>query len=639
MERKKVSFNIRTATCGFCRLQHESSGADDTHGQEAVIYCKTCEEFLCAGCLKPHRKLVVTENHQILNRDHVLIEEGRNGHVPARRKFDFETLSSDAINEYGLYRAKLIENMTRDPFSTDSEDDKNKDTADDSKSADDNSYVEEEHVPLYNFSEICSLHSEEFVKYYCEQHSQLCCDVCKQTDHDICFSKVKFIPEVVNDFETINPPFKKIETQIADFKEYDRKLQCDLKELKKSRETFLHDLKLKKRELLNWINLMEVRAIRRLEIVFDKCKKDIEKKRQKAKLACDDLRAEVYFLKEILRSDMHDNIYKYIKMKKADKLVDETLKKKEHRQFTNTRFCLNVNDNFSKAQKDAEQLYEIKFEKKGETKYNIRLKEDKRVCNITGCAMLSSGGIALADRNNANIKVFNSQFKLTAKLNVPDGLFDLTCISKNALAVTSPLKSKISIVEIRPEPEIVKVIETGNGSCWGVKHYDEIFVVNCSTKDSSIIRAIDIDSNILFELETKCNFYSVIFLDEESKYLTISTATSCFIDGSDAKIEHYVDEHDVSLRETQQLKVLEYNYFNHLRTKGVVLDTHNNLVVCCKDTDQIYTIAQTGNEAELLLAEADGLRAPHALCFNDNKSKLLVSSENTDFVQIFEFES
>jgi hypothetical protein len=581
----------------------------------------------------------VTENHQLLNRDHLIVADDRNDYATNAAKFDFGSLSSDAINGYGLYRAKLIERISKDPFSTELDDDKNKDATDDPKPADDKFDEEEENVPLYSFSEMCNQHSDEFLKYFCEQHSQLCCDVCKQIDHDICFSKVKFIPEVVNDFEKLCPPFRKIEAQILDFKEYDRKLQCDLKELKKSRETFLHDLKLKKRELLNWINLMEVRAVRRLEIVFDKCKKDIEKKRQKAKLACEDLRAEVYFLKEILRSDMHNNIYKYIKMKKAENSVDEALKKKEHRQFTNTRFSLNVNDDFNRAQKDAEQLYEINFEKKGETKYNIRLKEDKHVCNITGCAMVSSGGIALADRNNANVKVFNSQFKLTAKMNVQDGLFDLTCISKNTLAVTSPLKSKINIVEIRPEPEIVKVVETGTGTCWGIKYYDDFFVVNCSTKDSSFIRAVNLDSNIVFEIETKCNFFTALYLDEDRKLLTTLTATSCLIDGSDAKIGNYIDEHDGSLSETQQLKVLEYNFLNHLRTKGVALDSHNNLIVCCKDTDQIYTIAQTGNEAELLLAEADGLRTPQALCFNENKSKLLVTSENTDFVQIFEFDS
>ncbi|XP_053395756.1 uncharacterized protein LOC128555940 [Mercenaria mercenaria] len=633
MERKRVSFNVKTATCGICRQQNLD--ADDTPAREAVVFCKTCAEFLCASCLKPHRKLVVTENHQLLNRDHVIIEEDKNdGARRVNGQFNIGILSSDAIKGYEVYRAKLIASMSKDPFSVEAEDATSTVTADDIQSADENS---DDEVPVYNFTEYCSQHSEGLIKYYCEHHSQLCCELCKQNEHKICFSKLKFIPEV--DFDSLTPPFRKIDAQIADFKEYDRKLQCDLKELKKSRETFLHDLKIKKRELLNWLNLMEVRAVRRLEIVFDKCKRDIEKKRQKAKHACEDLRAEVYFLKEILRSDMHDNIYKYIKMKQADKSVNEALKKKEHRQFTNTRFCLKINDDFQSAQRDAGQLYEMNFEKKDETKYNIRLKEEKRTCNITGCAMLPTGGIALADRNNANIKVFNSQFKLTAKLNVPDGLFDLTCISQNALAVTSPLKSKINIAEIRPEPEIVKIIETGTGTCWGVKHHEGIFVVNCSTKDSSFIRAVDLDSNILFQVETKCNFYSEIAVDELTKHFTISTVTSCYIDGSDTKIKNYVDEHEVAVSESQQTTVLEYNYFNHLRTKGVTFDSHSNIVVCCKDTDQIYTIAHAGNDVELLLAEADGLCAPQALCYNDNKSKLLVTSENTDFIQIFEFAS
>lgn len=642
MDRKKVSFNIETAMCGICRLNQQYSDADDVPAREAMSFCKTCAEFLCASCLKPHRKLVVAENHQLLNRDHVIVVEDKTSlikHSTIEDNGEFRdmntigVLQSDAINEYEIYRAKLMEHISKDQLHVQSGpgDASTIDAGDESKAADDIANDEEEE---YNFTEYCNVHSDQVLKFYCEQHKQLCCEICRQFDHKICFSRMKYIPEEVKNFETLTPPFRKIDAQIADFKEYDRKLQCDLKELKKSRETFLYDLKIKKRELLNWLNLMEVRAVRRLEIVFDKCKKDIDKKRHKAKVACEELRAEVYFLKEILRNDTYDNIYKYIKVKRANQSANESLDKKEHRQYTNTRFGMKVNENFLHAQRDAEQLYELDFEKKGETKFNIRLKEDKQICNITGCAVTSSGGVALADRNNAKIKVFNSQFRLIAKLCIPDGLYDLTCISQNALAVTSPLKSKINIVEIRPEPDIVKVIETGEGSCWGVKHHEGIFVVNCSTTDSSFIRAIDLESNILFQVETKCNFCTELSADEDTKRLIISTAT-CYIDGSDTNIVNYVDEHEVGDRE--KAKVLEYNYFNHLRTKGVTLDTHNNLLVCCKDTDQIYTIAHDGNAVELLLAEADGLRAPQALCYNANKTKLLVTSEATDFIQVFEF--
>lgn len=639
MERKRVSFNIETATCGLCRLNKHGSDADDTT-HAAVVFCKTCQEFLCATCLKRHRRLVASESHQILNRDHVIVSDRNRHENNGTRKITggiiHGILSSEAIQGYGRYRAELIKAITKDESRADGSLELN--APDEKETADKKPKEEEEVAPKYNFTEYCPVHSDQLIKFYCEQHSQLCCEQCKLNDHRICLSNVKFIPEEVNHFETLGTPFRKLDAQIADFREYDRKLQHDLKELKKSRESFLHDLNVKKREILNWLNLMEVRAVRRLEIVFDKCKKNIDKKRQKAKLACEELRSEVYFLQEVLRNDTYDNIYKYIKMKMADQTVNESLKMKEHRQFTNTRFSLRINDDFNTAQRDAEQLYELTFEKKGETKFNIRLKNDRQTCNITGCAMLSAGGVVLADRNNANIKVFNSQFKLTATLNITDGLFDLTCISQNALAVTSPQKSKIIVAEIKPEPEIVKVIETGNGTCWGINHHEGIFIVNCSTKDTSFIRAIDIDANMLLQVETKCNFFSAICILEETGQLVISTAT-CHVDSGDAETLTYIDEHTVTNCACPQVKVQEYHYLNHLRTKGVTLDSHNNLVVCCKDTDQIYTLAHTGNEVELLLAEADGLSAPQALCYNDNKSKLLITSENTDFIQIFEFAS
>lgn len=80
-------------------------------------------------------------------------------------------------------------------------------------------------------------------------------------------------------------------------------------------------------------------------------------------------------------------------------------------------------------------------------------------------------------------------------------------------------------------------------------------------------------------------------------------------------------------------------FFQSKHTRGVTSDRCGNLVVCCKDVDQIYTISGSGgDEVELLLAETDGLAAPQALCYSEDKTRLFVTSENTDFVQIFDFE-
>lgn len=637
MERRKVTFNIETAKCGFC-IVYTDLDTDSTLSsvREAAVFCKTCAKFLCLDCLKPHRKLVVTENHQILNRDHVNLADNTNyendrsqaGRYSACAVMD--QLTESAINEYEAYRSRIMKTISKEAGADNASIDNGDDSVDDKAEEE----LADTNAHAYTFTEYCTSHPEEFIKYFCENHGKLICEICKYRDHDVCSAKVAFIPDMLKHDASLLPPFKKINSYISDFKEYDQKLQHDLKELKKSRENFLHDLKNKKREIIQWFNLMEVRAVKRVDLIFDRCKKDIEKKRQKAKDACRELRAEIIFLKEIQNSNVHDNIYKFIRMKRANEFVNETAKKKEHRQFTNTRFSLKLNEDFEKAHKDAEHLYDIKFEKKGETKFNVRLKEDRHVCNVTGCVILTSGGVVVADRNNANIKVFNSQFKLSSVVKIPDGVYDVDSLNQHSFAITSPLKSKINIVEIQPSQEVVKVLETGEGSCWGVKHFNGEFIVNCTTKNSNYIRAIDLDSRILFQVETKCNFSSEIFIDDVTKRLTISTAT-CYIDGNSTEIVHYVDEHKTG--DNDSVDVLEYNYLNHLNTKGVTIDKCNNIVVCCKNTDQIYTIANSGNDAELLLAEPDGLCAPQALCYNQDKSKLLVTSENTDFVQIFEF--
>ncbi|XP_052778005.1 uncharacterized protein LOC128215355 [Mya arenaria] len=639
MEKKKVSFNIQTAECGWCSDSHPNvsegsatNGLNATWTRDAVVFCKTCGTFICATCQRTHRRLVVMKQHHVVNRDHVVNDVHVNGKFKNGVRGGILTLNAaqveDEVDQYEKERLNFLKE-----FASNVLDDKRVHSVEDI-------YLEEKSdkedlEPTYNFTEMCPIHNDEYIKHFCEHHKQLCCDVCKIRDHGFCTMKIKFIPEVVDDGENNKTPFKTIDAQIRNFKEHDKRLQGDLKELKKSREYFLHDLKEKKRELLLWINQMEVRAIKRLEAVYERCKSEIDRKRKQTRKACEELRAELYFLKEILKNSMNDSIYKFVKIKQAEIKTEKLKKMKETRQFTTSRFRLGVNDDIEKTQQLADQLYEIKIEKKGEVKYNIRLKEDKYMPNITGCSFMPSGDLALSDRSNAKVKVFDSQFKLMSQLVLPEGVYDLTSISENALAVTSLLKGVINIVEVKPEPSVMKTIKTGNGSCWGVNHHDGIFVVNISVKDNSYIRAVDLDSTVIFQVESKRTFYNEISPSVDGSELVILVATS-FTEGQETGEMSVIDEYRDARR--SDIVVREYNFLKNLHTRGVTSDGHGNAVICCRDVDQVYTVAKDGSAVELLLSEMDGLKAPQAICYNADRSKLVVTSDNSEFIQMFEFE-
>ncbi|KAH3694666.1 uncharacterized protein LOC127861880 [Dreissena polymorpha] len=656
---KRVKFNLQTAKCGLCPESERDprggvSPTDDPEEKDLVckpasVYCKTCRAFVCVTCLRTHRKLVITENHVILNRDHVLLDETisndksvseRDGNQSTTKVNETQEAgilkeSVESILEYERQRLQVLKELSMGLTKANKfESDHEENNAQLTEIVLDDEPVKREQV--FNFSELCSEHTMP-IKHFCQFHKQLCCDVCKFVNHRLCSTNVNFLPSLIERGDALKAPFRDIEAQVRDFKEYDRKLQGDLKQLRKSKDIFLHDLKEQKRDILNWINLMEVRAIRRLEITFDKCKRDIEAKRRKARQACESLRAEIYFLKEIMTDNSHEDIYRFIKIKRAENHIEEIRKKKEPRNLMASRFKLNLNKEFDEIKRNADQLFEIGIEKNGETKYNIRLKEDENVSNITGCDVMSSGALALADSNNARVKLFDSQIKLIGRLSISGGVFDLTSIGPNALAVTCPLKGAINIVQIRPEMEIVKTLSTGTGTCWGVRHHDGLFVVNCSASGRSLIRGIDIESSIVFQINTKCNFFSDIqFPDEGIPRILIASVTS-YTEGNETDEMLFFDEYHDPQR--SDVVVREYNLLKSLHTRGVTSDRFGNIVVCCKDVDQIYTISGSGgDEAELLLAEPDGLAAPQAICYNQDKTRLFVTSENTDFIQIFDFE-
>ena len=622
MGKKRVKFNLQTASCGPCLREAE------TNIKAATAFCKSCSDFLCIDCLKRHRRLVAMENHQIINRDHrigdTLVFKGSEKSWEAilelhREKIagEISKLNPNVLKKYEEFKKQTLESMR-------------------SGNAEEQDSFEEEAAPpvVYKFTEPCVSHPEEVIKFYCFAHSKLCCEICKLLDHKQCLLKVKYIPDEIHEsngnFQT--EPFKHINELIEEFKEYDRDLQNDIRELKRSKETFLRDLQTKKRDILNWLNSMEVRAVRRVESVFNRCKQELDTKRKQAKTAREELRAEMYFLKEIMRNERNDDIYKFIKSKNAERVIDTCASRRSHRKFTNSRFALKLYSDFARLREEVTDLYALKFEIRGEDKYRVRLKEDKFVCDITGCTLLSNGDIVLADRQNSKIKQFNSKFRPLSHIYLQDGVFDLCSISPIAIIASSPAKSMLHILELQDEIEIAKSLDVSPGKCWGVDHHEGNFFVNISVGDNSFVRVIDLDGEILYSFCTLATFNLTIRF-EDMKY-NIVTVTS-FVEENKAEVEFCLKEQS---DETNSVTLSQYNFLKHLHTKGVALDRHDNVVVCCPDVDQIYTISKSGDEAELMLAESDGLDKPQSLVYNADKTRLLVTSENTDFIQLFKFE-
>lgn len=642
MERKRVTFQVEAAKCLQC--SQESSGENSRGSgpflKEAVGYCKTCKQFLCSTCLKTHRRLVVSENHKILNRDHVVSGESlyeskktETGSTNANLHQEVLDPMSDPEAYYKTYKYKLSIGLAGDSSAklTPKATHINKLGVKQQKSP----MEDKTNEPTYDFSETCKYHGGETIKHFCEFHRQLCCDICKIREHGICKGFLKFIPDILtlNDDDDDRKSLTKLEEQISEFKEYDKRLQGDMKELKKSKENFLLDLQIKKKEILDWFNQMEVNANRNIENVYERSKRDIEQKRTHAKELRHELSAEHYFLKEILEKESYSKIYKFIKAKQADNFCEDTKSGKASRQNTESRFSMKAHETFEEVRRSVDQLYQLKVEKKGETKFSVRLREDKYVPNITGCTISPSGNFVLADQANKSVKVFTTKLTLANKIAVPEGVFDVTSVDTNTIAVTSPEKAKVIVLQVSTDPVVLKEIDVGQCSCWGIKHHGGLFVVNCSNDTKFNVRVVNSVSQILFQVETRNSLFSELFVDGDNRKMTICIA-SAYNDETTNDV-NFVEE--LTHADKPEIVVLQYNYLNHLYTKGVACDSHGNLVVCCKDTHQIYTISRTGQDVELMLAEADGLKSPQAIAYTADKSKLLVTSENTDFIQIFEF--
>ena len=241
--------------------------------------------------------------------------------------------------------------------------------------------------------------------------------------------------------------------------------------------------------------------------------------------------------------------------------------------------------------------------------YNVRTKEDRSMCYITGVAITSCGQKLFVDYNNGNVKLFSQDMRFLSSVQVKYG-WDITMLNDMEAVVTQGH----SLVFLEVANENLRIKETINLSFdgYGITHSKD----NLICTDEQQLHAIDRQgSEQLFggQSSFRCSMY--ICSNSDGRWIVVTDRGKKTITVLDANNGAVITSRQ--LEKTTGWPIL-----------GVAVDTSDNIFVC-GDKEIIVMSGDLKNERVLFNM---GDNEPRAIAYDGTKHQLIISHSVNDSV-------
>ncbi|XP_053389503.1 uncharacterized protein LOC128552480 [Mercenaria mercenaria] len=242
---------------------------------------------------------------------------------------------------------------------------------------------------------------------------------------------------------------------------------------------------------------------------------------------------------------------------------------------------------------------------------NLKTKSDQYGCFITGCVLLSSNKLVVADKDNEKLKVVDIKDKaVIEEIILSSQPWDIAVMPLDQVAVTVPDKKEILIMTTAGKLSTILKFPV-KGECRGIDFHQGHLYIVC------------IDPKCVFITDTQGNVQNTINLDNKifgtPNYLLLSKdPRHIFISvyGSNSVV-------DITLQGDTSA---EYKNKDFISPEGMMISDDGSLLVCCNGMKgSIHGISADLNQGDTMY---DELSFPYSICYNRNQHEVYVGCVN-----------
>ncbi|XP_060576981.1 uncharacterized protein LOC132734294 [Ruditapes philippinarum] len=477
-------------------------------------------------------------------------------------------------------------------------------------------------------TELCDVHMNEIVKFYCQDHDSVGCGDCMVLEHTSC--KVQLVSDVSCNYDN-GDDLVRIKHRI---KHLQKNLDSCKQELKSSlitadeiKITILKEIKTFRKEMDNYLDRVEKDLIQEVEkisasdiakqqTIQGRCvalNDEIEQFKRKKEQFADNINNLFVTSKQILKKLQRCN---EINEEISSKSQITTLKfapSKELKDLKMQNMCLGNLDRqvkkFSGRCRKSIVDRKTHFVKKIDIKtISGKKTKSENDCFITGMAIISEAEILLADSKNGSLKVLNhKEGKITSTLKLANWPADVTTINSSSAATTLPVKGKIMFINTQNGLSISHSLQVREGCC-GIDHHNGIMALTFSKP--AAVQVLDMEGHILHQVSDTsilgCPRCVSLSNNNESMYVS---------DWENNAVHQFtLTGH---LKTTIKSKEMKYPY-------GLTVANCGNVVVCDADISDKIGVVVSG-KSELLPLCVQNVLDPFSLLICEDQGKLFIS--------------
>ncbi|XP_053388637.1 uncharacterized protein LOC128551747 [Mercenaria mercenaria] len=526
---------------------------------EAHGFCVDCQEYLCKNCYAYHQRIKATKHHQLL-------DKGSMGKHTIQRKDS----------------AVCIEK--------------------------------------------CTLHENKTIEFFCTQHDSLGCTDCITLNHRAC--QINFIPDKcagIGNTEEYRETMRKLEQKIKELDEVAKRANVEDKEISTCHDKALQEIVKFRKEINDYLDQLQ----RKIQADIDKKKTADKQKVQEVIKLCSNISTDISKLKSNLQdskaSQQHGQLYINIKQAQSKLKSDEVQKAEESLAQTYTQYRFerskNLENAISKQEifgklSDPTSLVTPKRKKTVDKltckdDINVQTRSDKKKCDITGCAVLSSHKIVLADEDNSKLKVVDRKSKVVIEeKSLDSGPRDITVLPQDQIALTMPENEEIYIMSTAGKLSMIRKFPV-EGTCRGITYHEDRLYVVC-WGDPNCVRILDIQGNVQNTISLNDKVFdssNYIVFNEDSRLIYIS---------------NFLTDNVVSITLQDEISAVYKN--KDLRGPvGMLMLEDGSLLVCCRKTGNIHRISGDLKQGQTSI---DGLTGTRCICYNHDLQEVYIGCQN-----------
>ena len=538
--------------------------------REGKFYCCSCEDFLCSECESFHKKVKVTRSHEIVAADDAKIKK---------------------------YPNKTALGQAAEP----------------------------------NTDELCTCSQQKHVEFYCKEHADMFCSLCKKVLHSRCNTATIDEASSAKDFpDTFKTTINKLELLLKKTQELEKKsdnamvdlekmeISCskDIREIRsevnllfdKLEQAALEDLKLKATEQLDMLkdaNAMIKSTVHLLNT--DKSKAEEVKnnsEKQHMFVNCTKLN------KTLPSYDAAVDVCK-------DKLVIPSLTFVKHPVLAYLHVNLDSLGNVNSPLRSAkvENVTFVDAEIITHRIVNVKDIADSDNPWITGIAFLSNGNLLVADQKNARITLFDKELNKRTSMKCDDKPWGIAVLDEEQVLVTC-VSGHLRYLQVGMNDNLTFIKKKELRGVRGISFKDGLIYTVSSGKTSVLI----LDRCGSLKRTIKKEQIQEKYTGSNKYYIEVSREKDHLYLQDDTRVLSITTNGDI---------IRTYTHPAMKNARDLVIDDEDNILIGCHESHNLHIFSCDGSKHKMLLSQENQIAKPYGIAFRASDGTLAVGDWET----------